>query len=99
MDISALIPMKNAENSESHCEGRTPLVIKFSNPPGARKGMLASMFLLLLAASAVLSLRGKAGVPEVKQEYPLDLSILQIGRKETYKDHLSNCEWAGTSLG
>ena len=35
--------------------------------------------------------------PEMKQDYPLNLSILISGGKETNKDCLSNCEWTGKS--
>ena len=33
----------------------------------------------------------------MKQEYPLNLSILLSGGKETNKDALSNGEWSGQS--
>ena len=64
--------------------------------------MFASVPPLLTAASAELSLSSPiqdlAGwiwdqrVPEVKQDYPLNLSILLSGGKETNKDCLSNGE-------
>ena len=35
--------------------------------------------------------------PQIKWEYPLNLSILISGGKETNKDFLSNGEWRGKS--
>ena len=35
--------------------------------------------------------------PQIRQDYPLNLSILISGGKETNKDSLSNGEWSGTS--
>ena len=35
--------------------------------------------------------------PQIKWEYPLNLSILISGGKETNKDSLSNGEWSGKS--
>ena len=35
--------------------------------------------------------------PEIKWDYPLNLSILISGGKETNKDFLSNGEWSGKS--
>jgi len=35
----------------------------------------------------------------MKQDYPLNLSILLSGGKETNRDSLSNCEWSGRSSG
>ena len=35
--------------------------------------------------------------PPISQEYPLNLSILIGGGKETNQDSLSNCEWSGKS--
>jgi hypothetical protein len=35
--------------------------------------------------------------PEIKWDYPLNLSILISGGKETNKDSLSNGEWSGKS--
>ena len=64
--------------------------------------MFGSVPLLLTPASAVLLLRFFVygltswtidhGAPELKQDYPLNLSILLSGGKETNKDCLSNCE-------
>ena len=35
--------------------------------------------------------------PQIRQDYPLNLSILISGGKETNKDSLSNGEWSGKS--
>ena len=35
--------------------------------------------------------------PQIRQDYPLNLSILISGGKETNKDSLSNGEWSGNS--
>ena len=35
--------------------------------------------------------------PPIRQEYPLNLSILLSGGKETNKDSVSNCEWSRKS--
>ena len=35
--------------------------------------------------------------PPISQDYPLNLSILLSGGKETNKDSLSNGEWSGNS--
>jgi len=35
--------------------------------------------------------------PQIRQDYPLNLSILISGGKETNKDSLSNGEWSGIS--
>jgi hypothetical protein len=62
MDISDLVSMKNAAKCESHCEFQNTASQYVSNAPGIRKGMFALVSLLLLAVTAVLSLRVKAGV-------------------------------------
>ena len=35
--------------------------------------------------------------PQIRQDYPLNLSISVSGGKETNKDSLRNCEWGGIS--
>ena len=56
MDISALVTMKNAANCEKHCELQNHESVDFRTQP-VPSGMFGSVPLLLLPASAVLSLR------------------------------------------
>ena len=44
------------------------------------------------------SIHGSFGIgPPIRQDYPLNLSILISGGKETNQDSPSNCEWSGRS--
>ena len=42
-------------------------------------------------------LQSQISWPQIRQDYPLNLSILLSGGKETNKDSLSNGEWTGKS--
>ena len=65
---------------------RVCVCARVSSPP-------PSSFFFLLSSSFFFS-----GLwPRLRQDYPLNLSILLSGGKETNKDSLSNGEWSGNS--
>ena len=62
--------------------------------PGSSE--LSSRFDLYFRDGIVARLGYPIG-PPIRQDYPLNLSILLSGGKETNKDSVSNCEWSRKS--
>ena len=67
-----------------------------------QKAQLASVFLTLAWNTQKSLLPSSQHTtynfwPQIRQDYPLNLSILISGGKETNKDSLSNGEWSGKS--
>ena len=66
-----------------------------------RLNLLLSFFVVLLYSISMFYFSVTAENswfwPQIRQDYPLNLSILISGGKETNKDSPSNGEWSGTS--
>ena len=107
MDISALVTMKNAANCENHCELQNHESVDFwTQPVPFRHVWFSASFAHNCKCCALAKIwRLKSDkldlktiwAPELKQDYPLNLSISVSGGKETNKDYLSSGERSGKS--
>ena len=100
LDLSFQVPEPGVLRSFSGALQRLNLLLSFLKPlKRDSQGVPSVLFTCML--SHEFSYERAAHVfdfwPQIKQDYPLNLSILISGGKETNKDSLSNGEWSGKS--